>query len=77
MLKKDVHRMHQLLMRGANINHLNRITGMTHLRYAIDQGLPPKIINFLLKSGANPHILDYNDQDSCDAASKMEQYKKN
>lgn len=48
-------------MRGADINYLNRKTGMTHLRHALDEALPVKVINFLIKSGANPHILDYND----------------
>ena len=68
--------MHQLLMRGADINYLNRKTGMTHLRHAIDEQLPVKIINFLIKSGANPHILDYKDQDCCEVAKDMHLYKK-
>lgn len=55
-------------MRGADINYLNKKTGMTHLRQAIELTLPPKIIKWLLKSGANPHILDYEGMDSCDAA---------
>ena len=38
--------------------------------------MPVKVINFLLKSGANPHILDYKDQDCCDVARDMPLYKK-
>ena len=76
MIKRDILRMHQLLMRGADINYLNRKTGMTHLRHAIDEKLPVKVINFLLKSGANPHILDFKDQDSCDVTKHMSMYKK-
>lgn len=68
MLKQDLLRMQQLIMRGADVNYLNRKTGFTHLRHALEVGLQPKIIAFLLKNGANPHILDYNDQDACDVA---------
>lgn len=62
-------------MRGADINYLNKKTGMTHLRLAIEEELPAKIVKWLLKSGANPHILDYDDRDCCDAASGKEIYK--
>ena len=63
-------------MRGADVNYLNRKTGFTHLRHAIEVNLHPKVIAFLIKNGANPHILDYNDQDSCDAALKNPIYQK-
>lgn len=68
MLKQDLLRMQQLIMRGADVNYLNRKTGFTHLRHAIEANLHPKIIAFLIKNGANPHIMDYNDQDACDIA---------
>lgn len=35
MLKEDLQRMQQLLMRGSDINYLNRKTGFTHLRHAL------------------------------------------
>lgn len=75
MLKKDVLRMHQLLMRGADINYLNKKTGMTHLRLAIEKEMPAKIVKWLLKSGANPHIVDYEGTDCCDVAGKKDIYK--
>lgn len=64
-------------MRGADINFINRVTGFTHLRLAIELNMPAKIIKWLLKLGANPHILGYDNLDCCDVAYlKTNQYQK-
>lgn len=75
MLRKDVLMMHKLMQRGSMINYLNRKNGFTHLRQAIEMDLPKKIIKWLIKQGANPHIMDYHGRDSCDAASSKKIYK--
>ena len=66
--KMDIVRMHKLLMRGADINYINRKNGYTHLRNAIEKELPSKIVRWLIRSGANPHILGYDGQDCCQVA---------
>ena len=55
-------------MRGADINYLSKKLGMTPIRLAIENVMPAKIVKWLLKSGANPHILDYEGKDCCDVA---------
>jgi len=55
-------------MRGADINHCNKITGLTPLHMAIEARINSKVIKFLLVNGANPHIEDYNGLDCCDKA---------
>ena len=59
MLKNDTMRCKQLLMRGANINHVNK-DFLTPLHFAIENELPEKMIKFLLNAGANPCIVDKN-----------------
>lgn len=60
-------------MRGANINFQNP-DGKTPLHFAIENELPENIIKFLLKSGANPHIMNKMDQDCCDIVQRRETY---
>lgn len=55
-------------MRGADVNYINRKTGFTHLRLAIEKELSPKIVKWLVKSGANPHILGFDGLDCCQIA---------
>jgi ankyrin repeat protein len=68
LMNKDLNRMKQLLMRGAEINYVNKKNGLTPLHFAIENNMNSKIVNFLLKQGANPHIEDFNGQDCCDKA---------
>lgn len=68
--------MKQLLMRGADVNYVNKITGLTPLHQAIDAKLNSKIVNFLIKAGGNPHMEDFNGQDCCDKAQDIERYSK-
>jgi ankyrin repeat protein len=68
LMKKDIGRMKQLLMRGADVNYVNKITGLTPLHQAIEAKLNSKIVNFLIKAGGNPHMEDYNGKDCCDKA---------
>ena len=74
--KSDIFRMKQLLMRKANINYCNTITGFTPLHQAIESKMNSKIIKFLLQYGANPHIEDKDGLDCCDKANGVEKYKK-
>jgi len=74
--KRDILRMKQLLMRGANINYCNKITGFTPLHQAIESKMNSKTIKFLLKYGANPHIEDKDGRDCCDKANGVERYEK-
>ena len=55
-------------MRGANINHVNNITGFTPLHTAIKANLESKVLKFLFSIGANPHIENYEGLDCCDKA---------
>ena len=73
--KKDIIRMKQLLMRGADINYCNKKQGFTALHFAIENRFPVKVVRFLLKSKANPHIEDLNGQDCCDKAQNIVKYK--
>jgi ankyrin repeat protein len=74
--KKDISRMKQLLMRGADVNYVNKITRLTPLHQAIERELNSKIIKFLLISGANPHIEDKSGIDCCDKARDIHRYNK-
>jgi len=76
LMKKDILRMKQLIMRGANINYVNRVTGLTPLAQAIKSKMNSKTVKFLLKSGANPHIEDMEGNDCCDYAEGIERYEK-
>lgn len=63
-------------MRGADVNYVNKITGLTPLHQAIDAKLNSKIVNFLIKAGANPHMEDFDGNDCCDKAEDIERYQK-
>ena len=45
------------------------------MRWAIQHKLPSKIIKFLLKNGANPHIKAADGFDACDIAKNIERYR--
>ena len=66
MLKQDLERMQQLIMRGADINFVNEINGYTPLHRAIEDNLDSKVIKFLIKQGAYLHSEDKNGFDCCD-----------
>ena len=68
--------MQQLKMRGADTNHVNKITGLTPLHTAIKAKLESKVIKYLLSIGANPHIEDTEGFDCCDKAQDIERYSK-
>lgn len=68
LMKQDLKRMKQILMRGANINYTTISTGKTALHLAVENNLPKKVIKFLLKRGADPHIEDKDRKDVCDKA---------
>lgn len=76
LMKKDINRMKQLLMRGADINYCNKKTGFTPLHQAIESKLNSKIVNFLIKSGADAHVEDFDGLDCCDKAQDIDRYDK-
>jgi ankyrin repeat protein len=49
LMKQDLKRMKQILMRGANINYCSVSKGLTALHLAIEAKFPEKVIKFLLK----------------------------
>lgn len=75
LMRKDLDRMKQLLYRGADINYVN-YKGLTPLHQAIEKEMNSKIINFLLKNGANPHIEDFKGEDCCDKSEVIKRYEK-
>lgn len=76
MLRGDVVRMKALLMRGANINFQTLRDGQTPLHLALENNISEKIVKFLLKAGANPHIEDKYGRDCCDLVASKPQYRK-
>ena len=48
MVRGDIKRMKQLLMRGSDINFVNEVTGFTPLHKAIEDKLDIKIVKFLI-----------------------------
>jgi ankyrin repeat protein len=58
----------KLIVRGADVNYCNK-NGNTALHLCIENNLKEAVV-CLLKKGANPHIMDLNDEDSCDKAKK-------
>jgi len=58
----------RLIVRGANINYVNR-NGNTALHICIENNLIDAV-KFLLSKGANPHIMDLTGEDACDKAKK-------
>lgn len=57
--KEDKLRCMQLLMRNADINHVNKV-GLTPLHVAIENNLSKGMVKFLLQAGADPKIKDIN-----------------
>lgn len=55
--KEDKLRCMQLLMRNADINHVNTL-GLTPLHIAIENNLSKGMVKFLLQAGANPKHKD-------------------
>ena len=58
----------KLIVRGANINYVNR-NGQTALHFAIEN-LNRNAIKFLLKKGAEVHVMDLSGEDACDKAKR-------
>jgi len=56
----------KLISRGSDINATNR-EGRTALSHFLCEG-KYKVVDFLLKMAANPHIMDFDGMDSCDYA---------
>ena len=75
LLRGDIKRMKQLLMRGADVNFVNEKTGFTPLHKAIEDKLDLKIIKFLISQGAKPHAEDNKGVDCCEKIKAEEKYK--
>lgn len=73
ILKENLFRTQQLIMRGANVNHHNR-KGFTPLHIAIERNVSRNVIEWLLDAGADPHIEDIKGLDCCDKVHKSGQY---
>jgi ankyrin repeat protein len=68
LFKNDFKMCSKLLVRGADINYVNK-NGNTALHLCVENRLTDSV-NFLLKKNANPHIVDFAGEDSCDKAKK-------
>ena len=73
MMKKKLGFIRKLLIRGAEINYVNKF-GKTAIHLAVENSLPENVIQFLIHEGANPHIIDQNGKDACDKANKTDLY---
>lgn len=71
ILKNDLNHCTQLLMRDANINHINK-DGKTALHLAVENKVEYTTIKFLLTYRANPHIEDKEGLDVCDKVKSRE-----
>lgn len=76
LFKGDIKMASKLIVRGANVNYANR-NGNTALHLLIENNVMSdgkaslyEQIHFLIKKGANPHIMDLNGEDACDKAKK-------
>jgi len=56
-------------VRGSKINYVNR-NGQTALHLAIEN-MNKNAIRFLLKKGAEVHIMDLTGEDACDKAKRF------
>ena len=72
LLKEDLNRAQQLIMRGASCNFCFTKNGLTPLHILIERRSPPKIVKWLIKAGADPHQEDPNGLDCCDKVRKMQ-----
>jgi len=68
LFNKDFKMCSKLIVRGADVNYVNR-NGNTALHLCVENNLTDAV-NFLLKKGANPHIMDLSGEDACDKAKK-------
>ena len=68
LFKQDLKMCSKLIVRGANVNYANR-NGNTALHLCVENNLV-EAVNFLIKKGANPHIMDLAGEDACDKAKK-------
>lgn len=68
LFKKDFKTASKLIVRGADINYVNR-NGNTALHLCVENNIIESV-NYLLKKGADPHIMDLADEDACDKAKK-------
>ena len=66
--RNDIDCLKLLLIRGSNINYINKNTLLTPLHLAIEHRASKKIVNFMLRHNANPHIEDREGRDCCDKA---------
>lgn len=57
------------MVRGSKINYVNR-NGQTALHLAIEN-MNKNAIRFLLKKGAEVHIMDLTGEDACDKAKRF------
>lgn len=68
LFNKDFKMASKLIARGASMNYVNR-NGATALHLMIENSVDESI-KFLLEHGADPHIMDFGGEDSCDKAKK-------
>jgi len=68
LFKQDLKMCSKLIVRGANVNYVNR-NGNTALHLCVENKLVDAVL-YLLKKGANPHIMDLGGEDSCDKAKR-------
>jgi ankyrin repeat protein len=66
LFKKDFKMSSKLIVRGADFNYVNR-NGNTALHLCVENHLE-EAVAFLLKKGADPHIMDLSGEDACDKA---------
>lgn len=69
LFKCDFKMSNRLISRGADIDYSNT-NGYTALHLCVENGIN-EAVQFLLKKGANPHIMDLNDEDACDKAKRV------
>ena len=67
VLKEDIARCKQMIMRGSKINYVNKF-GKTALYIAIEHNISEEMILFLIDAGAQIHVEDQNGKDCCDVA---------
>ena len=68
LFAKDFDTARKLILRGAWIDYVNR-NGNTALHLCVQNG-NTEAVDFLLKKGANRHIMDLTGSDACDMAKK-------
>ena len=68
LFKLDFKMCSKLLVRGANIDHVNK-NGNTAIHLCVENSLI-EAVHYLIKKNANPHIMDFAGEDACDKAKK-------